>query len=117
MIAFSLHWKLENNTAIRFSLIVAKFHVRDTWELTTDRQLFVMAGTIVEGTIQKGMFVRIRLNDQVEYMVRIYSIEFARREGREDVCLCIAEGPEISGFLSSLNIKDENLEVTREGED
>ena len=34
-----------------------KFHMRDTFELA--RNLFILAGTMLEGEIQPGMFVRI----------------------------------------------------------
>jgi hypothetical protein len=76
---------------------MAKFHVRNTLEITTDRKLFVMAGSIVEGEIRVGMFVHVPFNPSASVTARIHSIEFARRsDGRDDVCLCIEAEPALA---------------------
>ena len=90
---------------------MSKFHVKDTFELP-DRKLFVMAGSIVEGEIHAGMFVHIAFNSSSATTARIYSIEFARRRGGEDVCLCIEADPELAEVMRDLNISDETCEVT-----
>jgi hypothetical protein len=93
------------------------FHVRDTFELP-DRRLFVMAGSVVEGEIRAGMFVRVPFNSALDMTARIHSIEFARRQGcGEDVCLCIGAEPDEFETWRGLNISDETLEVTENGED
>ena len=95
-----------------------RFHVRDTFEVTTDRKLFVMAGSIVEGDIRAGMFVRVPFNSSLEMTARIHSIEFARRlGGSEDVCLCIESEPDALELWHGLNIGDETLEITDDGSD
>lgn len=63
-----------------------RFHVRDTFEIP-DRQLFVMAGSVVEGEMRAGMFVRAPFNPSLDMTAWIHSIEFARRHGGEYVCL------------------------------
>jgi hypothetical protein len=91
-----------------------RFHVSDTFELP-DRRLFVMAGSIVEGEIRKGMFVYIPFNSSLGTTVRIHSIELARRQDREVVCLCVESEPELAQLLRDLNIADETFEVTADG--
>ena len=93
-----------------------RFHVRDTVEIP-DRQLFVMAGSVVEGEIQAGMFVRVPFNPSLDMTARIHCIEFARRHGGEDVCLCIESEPELAEVLRGLDIGDETFEVTTDGSD
>ena len=93
-----------------------KFHFKDTFEIP-DRKLFVIAGSIVEGEIRAGMFVHIAFNPAFATTVRIHSIEFARRQGGEDVCLCIEVDPEFAEFMRDLNIDAETCEVTADGSD
>ena len=88
-----------------------KFHVRDTFEIT-DRNLFVMAGSIVEGEVRTEMFVRIPLFSSHGVQLRIHCIEFARRQDGEDVCLCIERGPNFAEILRGLNVTGQTLEVT-----
>ena len=76
-----------------------------------------MAGSIVEGEIRAGMFVHIPLNSSLASTARIHSIEFARRQDREDVCLCIESEPELAEFLRDLNIGDETFEISADGSD
>ena len=95
---------------------MSQFHVKDTFEIP-DRKLFVMAGSIIEGNIRTGMFVHVPFSSSLATTIRIHSIEFARRQGAEDVCLCIQSEPELAEFLRSLNISDETLEVSTERSD
>jgi len=76
-----------------------------------------MAGSIVEGEIRTDMFVHIPFNSSFATTARIHSIEFARRQGGEDVCLCIKAEPELAELLCDLNIGDETFEVSTEGSD
>ena len=90
-----------------------KFHVRQTFEIP-DRKLFVLAGSIIEGEIQRGMFVRVPLNSQTGVRLLIDSIEFARRDGGEDVCLCIWSGSRFAEMLRGMDMSDETFEVAAE---
>jgi hypothetical protein len=90
-----------------------RFHVRNTFQITGDPNLFVMAGSILEGEIKTGMFVHIPSNSSLNTTVQIHSISFARRiGGSEDVCLCVKSDPELSDLLRALNIGDETFEIT-----
>ena len=93
-----------------------RFHVRDTFEIP-DRKLFVVAGSIVEGEIRTGMFVRVPLNSETGMRLLIHSIEFARRQDGEDVCLCVWSGPNFTDALRGLHISGETFEVAAEGTD
>jgi hypothetical protein len=91
---------------------MAKFHVFDIFEVES-RNLFVLAGEITEGEIKVGMKVNIRFNSSVSMTAPIHSIEFARREGREDVCLCILYKDDTELMIwRGLNIGDEIVELT-----
>ena len=92
-----------------------RFHVRDTFEITTDRKLFVMAGSVVEGQVRAGMFVHVPFNSSLDMTAKIHSIEFARRHGGEDVCLCFESEPDALELWRGLNIGDETLEITEAG--
>ncbi len=89
---------------------MATFRVRETFEIP-DRNLFVIAGSIVEGKIQKGMFVHVPLNSEVGMRLLIDNIEFARRQDGEDVCLCIWSGPQFTEKLRGLKIKGKIFQV------
>ena len=94
--------------------IMPKFHVINTFEIP-DRQLFVIAGSVVEGEIRAGMFVHVPFNPAVAMTARIHSIEFARRQGDgEDMCLCLQAEPDALELWRDLNISDETLEITED---
>ena len=92
-----------------------KFRVKDTFEIPS-RGLFVLAGSIIEGKIQAGMFVHFPFNPSLGMTAKIQYIEFARRTGGgEDTCLCIESEPEMNEVFRSLEIGNETLEVTESG--
>jgi hypothetical protein len=91
-----------------------KFHVKDTFEIP-DRKLFVIAGSVLEGEIRAGMFVHIPFNSSVARTAQIHCVEFARRQGREDVCLCVESEPELAELFRDLNIGDQTFEITADG--
>tara|TARA_R110002096_G_scaffold168538_14_gene339417 strand:+ start:3177 stop:3470 length:294 start_codon:yes stop_codon:yes gene_type:complete len=95
-----------------------KFHVKDTFTIE-GRPHFVLAGSIVEGEIRPGMFVRVPFNSSTAMTARIDCIEFARRlGGHEDTCLCIrCTEPEELEIWRGLDIGDETFEVTTDGSD
>lgn len=77
-----------------------------------------MAGSIVDGEVQAGMFLRVAFNSALEMTVRIRSIEFARRPGgEEDICLCFEAEPDLLEAWRGLNFRDETFEVTPAGTD
>ena len=88
-----------------------RFHVKDTFEIP-DRKLFVLVGSIVEGIIKTGMFVRVPLNSETGMRLLIDSIEFARSKDGEDVCLCIWSGANFAEALRGININGETYDVT-----
>jgi len=88
-----------------------RFYVKDTFEIPS-RQLFALAGSIVEGTIKTGMFVRVPLNSETGMRLLIHCIEFARRKDGEDVCLCIWAGENFAEALRGLDIGGETYDVT-----
>ncbi len=92
---------------------MAKFHVKSTFELP-DAQLFVMAGSIVEGEVRAGMVAHVPFNSAVSMTDRIHSIEFARRSGGEDVCLCFKCEKGALELWRAMNIGDEILEISED---
>ena len=72
-----------------------------------------MAGSILEGEIQPGMFAHIPCNSSLDITARIHSLE----KNGEDVWLCIQSEPDGMDFLSAFNIKNETIEVSTEGSD
>jgi hypothetical protein len=93
-----------------------RFQIRETFELP-DRKVFVLAGSIIEGEIRTGMFIRVPLNSEICIRLLIDSIEFARRTGGEDVCLCISSGPNFPEVLRGLDVCGETFDVEAEGSD
>jgi hypothetical protein len=95
-----------------------KFHVKNTFTIA-GRPHFVLAGSIVEGEIHPGMFVRVPLNSSTRMTARIDCIEFARRSGGlDDTCLCIRyTEPEELEIWRGLDIGGETFEVTTDGSD
>jgi hypothetical protein len=91
---------------------MASFFVFDTWVLAS-RKLFILSGEIREGEIKIGMQVHIRPNSNVAMTAPIHAVEFARREGGEDICLCILYKNEKElSFLQGLNIGNEVVKIT-----
>jgi hypothetical protein len=82
--------------------IVGKFLVHNTFEVP-DRPLFVTAGSILQGENAADMLVHIPLNSSRGVTAWIQSVEFAfRRDGGEDVCLCIRSRPETIEIVNLL---------------
>lgn len=76
-----------------------------------------MAGSIVEGEIRTGMFVHIPFDSSFATTARIHCIEFALRQGSEDVCLCVKADREYAEFLRDLKIGGETVAVSTEESD
>jgi hypothetical protein len=86
------------------------FDVRHTFEIP-DRQVFVLAGSVVEGVIQPGMFLRVPFKPTHSLNLLVDSIETARRDGDEDVCLCIHAGANFMKILRILELRDQSFKV------
>ena len=93
-----------------------KFHVKDTFEVP-DRGLFVLAGSIVDGIVRSGMFVHLGFFAEPTTAVRIHRIEFARRHGGEDVCLCIQADEKLTEFLRGLRLSNQTYEIMEESKE
>jgi hypothetical protein len=74
----------------------------------------VLAGSVVEGEVRAGMFVRIPLNHELTVVVPIDAVESARRAGADEVCLCLnyAE-PEDLEIWKGLNLGGTVLAVAK----
>jgi hypothetical protein len=88
-----------------------KFHVRDTFEIP-NRKLFVLAGSIVEGEIRKGMYINILCNSALNISGEIHCVEFVRRKDGEDLCLCLEAGQNELDFWRAINISGETVEIS-----
>ena len=94
---------------------MARFHVSGAFPLRS-RSLFVLAGSIVDGTVAPGMFVHIPFNLGTAMSATIHAVEFIRHADREEVGLCIkyADDEELS-LWAGLNIGSETVEVSDHG--
>lgn len=90
-----------------------RFHARETFEIT-DRQMFVMVGSIVEGEIRRGMFVRVPLDAKTGIQLLIDSIESADRQNPEEVHLCIWAGSRFSEILRGMDFRNRTFQVVAE---
>jgi hypothetical protein len=90
---------------------MARFHVIDTFTLES-RKIVVLAGSIVDGKICRGQFVRLPLEGS-HHWVPIEFIGFARRNpDREDVCLCVSYAAlDALGLPHKLPLAEVYLEV------
>lgn len=93
------------------------FRIRNTFEVNTDRNLFVIAGEVVEAPIRIGMFIHVPWNSSIKLTARIHRIEFARRQDGEDVCLCLDLEPDELEVWRGMELCGETIEVTENGTD
>jgi len=77
------------------------------------RNLFVLAGDVVEGRIVPGMLVRIRCNSSVAMTAPVHAVEYIRHStGPEQIGLCIrCEDDDELEVWRGLNIGPEVVEV------
>lgn len=90
----------------------AKFRVSSTFALRS-RQLFVLAGEIVDGELRAGMVAEIRCNPSFAIDAPIHGVEFLDGPGdRSEVGLtvCYADEEELATW-EALNIANETLVV------
>ena len=86
------------------------FLVKRTFGIS-NRELFVLAGEILDGEIAPHMFVIIPFSSGLSMKLQIHCVEFARHDGREDVCLCIKTDSGETEILRAIKLDGENLQV------
>ena len=93
----------------------ARFLVSESFPITvSSRQLFVLAGDIVEGTIKSGMQVVIPFNSALSLKLPIHGVEFVdRMESPESkVALTIrCDNKDELQMLLDLDLRAEEIEV------
>lgn len=95
---------------------MTKFQVNTTFRLEVNGW-FVLAGSLLEGSLSKGMIVSVPCNSALNITAPIDSIEFARRIGGEDICVCISCADEDEFALwEGLNLSGEMLEISKQPE-
>jgi len=93
-----------------------RFQVQRSFQIEDQHPLFALTGSILEGSLHRGMFVRIPLNASL-LVAPIHEIEFPRTlDRRQQVCLIFrpVDADELEQWRG-LNIDDEILEVTTDG--
>lgn len=90
---------------------MAKFHVRNTFELP-ERQLFVLAGSVIEGEVSKGMLIHVPFNPMLHMTERIDAVERLTGKDGISIGLCLKADRELAEFWRGTNVENEILEVT-----
>ncbi len=91
--------------------LMPRFHVRDTFALG-DKQLFVLAGFVIEGEIGAGMVVRLPFNARVMMSEVIDHIRHARRPDGDVVCLCLrCRSAQEAILWDALKFKDRTIDI------
>jgi hypothetical protein len=90
---------------------MARFHAQDTFTIPS-RDVFVIAGDVVEGQVSKGMTVHIPLNGGLSMTATITALEHISTDGPAEVGLVITANAEDRAFLTAQNIRNEDLNVT-----
>jgi hypothetical protein len=91
---------------------MARFHVRDAFAIN-DKNLFVLAGFVIEGEIQAGMLLRIPFQPTTMMTAEIDHIQHLHRPDGDVVCLCIrCAKPEELTLWDALKLKDHTVEIS-----
>ncbi len=88
-----------------------KFQVMDTFE-SPERQIFVLAGSVVEGEVQPGMWVNVPCGEFMTLRAPILKVESITRSGREDVCLCVRADLAQTLREDGVEIRGQTIEIT-----
>lgn len=83
------------------------------------RNEFYLIGELIEGEIKPTWFVNIPLNKSLSITVRIKSVEdvaFTHERERYKLIIVDSDG-ESSELLLGLNVGNENIDITIDGED
>lgn len=94
---------------------MARFRISGSFAIE-GRQLFVLAGDVIDGRIVPGMHVAIHLNASTTMTAPVHAVEYIRRSSdREEVGLCIkCENSEELEVWRGLNIGSEVVEVSND---
>ena len=92
---------------------MARFYINQSFKLNLgDKQSYVLAGQVLEGSVRAGMVVRIPFNSSFSMSAPFDRIEFARRgDGVEDVCLCFDCDDDNLDLWEGLNLSEEEVDV------
>ena len=92
-----------------------KFHITDTFAIGGGKNVFVLAGRIVVGTIRVGMTAHVRIDASETLAVRIHAIEFVYAPSRPDdtIALCIdcSTGDDLKTWQSR-RIESQEIDIT-----
>ena len=92
---------------------MSRFHVRDAFAIH-DKNVFVMAGFVIEGDIAADMLVRFPFKENVMMTAEIDQIQYLRRPDGDVVCLCIrCAKPEEVALWEALKIKDQTIDLIK----
>lgn len=93
------------------ALPMPQFHVRDAFAIH-DKNLFVLAGFVVEGKLADGMFVRLPFNPAVQVTAPIDHVQQLRRPHGEITCLCIrCTDPQEAKLWEAFKIKGRMIDI------
>ncbi len=88
-----------------------KFQVKDRFELP-EQQQFVLAGSVIEGEVQPGMWVNVPCSEFMTLRAPILEVETTTRSGREDVGLHVEA--DLGRILreDGVDIRGQTIEIT-----
>ncbi|KRD39814.1 hypothetical protein ASE35_05695 [Lysobacter sp. Root916] len=94
--------------------MAAIFKVKYAFPLTS-RSLFVFAGKVIQGAVERGMSIHISLNEDATMDVPVQGVDVLRRDGDELVALTVAiEDQSDADFLQQFDVVGESLTVLDE---
>jgi hypothetical protein len=92
--------------------MAATFIVDHTFVVQRTQPLFVVVGSITDGTVRQGMRFRVPFNRSFAMACEIHSVEFVRKASREFVALTVqCEDTGEAEFLQSFGLQGEQLAV------
>ncbi len=97
----------------------ARVQVHGTFTVSVPVPIFVVSVEILEGNVRAGMFLRVPLNSMIDLTARIASIGPINNSwGLPLVGLAIrCEDEGVREIIDAMNIGDEILAITQDGED
>lgn len=88
-----------------------RFHVRDTFAIG-DKNLFVLAGFVIEGEIKDGMLVRLPFSATIMLTEPIDHIRHLQRPDGDVVCLCLqCDTTDDAALWHALQLKDRTIDI------
>jgi hypothetical protein len=90
---------------------MSRFHVRDAFAIH-DKNVFVLAGFVIEGDLAADMLVRLPFKENVMVTAEIDQIQYVRRQDGDVVCLCIrCANPGEVALWEALKIQDQTVDI------